>query len=128
MEKARVEVDRLNKLHRNLDSVVTSYISNMWLAKFYSMAEPGPIDNSSIICRHGGVLPRRAEAVSRLVTAVPSQVWSYLHAQFGGSGAVTSLQVCSTCREEERAEIRQKEFELKEFKMLHEDTNQNSDR
>lgn len=128
MEKARVEVDRLNKLHRNLDSVVTSYISNMWLAKFYSMAEPGPIDNSSIICRHGGILPRRAEAVSRLVTDVPSQVWSYLHAHFGGSGAVTSLQVCNTCREEERAEIRQKEFELKEFKMLHEDTNQNSDR
>jgi ubiquitin carboxyl-terminal hydrolase 20/33 len=128
MEKARVEVDRLNKLHRNLDSVVTSYISNMWLAKFYSMAEPGPVDNSSIICRHGGVLPSREEAVGRLVTAVPSQVWSYLHAQFGGSAAVTSLQVCNTCREEERAEIRQKEFELKEFKMLHEDKNQNSDR
>ena len=48
--------------------------------------------------------------------------------RFGGSGAVTSLQACNLCQEEEKAEMRQKEFELKEFKMLHDDKNQNSDR
>jgi len=128
MEEVRREVDRLNKQHSNIDSVVTSYISTAWLTKFYTMAEPGPIDNTSVICRHGGVLPGRVETATRLCTAVPSQVWSYLHTRFGGSGAVTSLLVCNLCLEEERAEIRQKEFELQEFKMLHEDKNQSSDR
>eukprot|EP00092_Neocalanus_flemingeri_P013617 GFUD01014686.1.p1 GENE.GFUD01014686.1~~GFUD01014686.1.p1 ORF type:complete len:869 (-),score=276.78 GFUD01014686.1:537-2954(-) len=128
MEEARREVDRLNKQHSQVDSVVTSYISTSWLAKFYTLAEPGPIDNSSVICRHGGVLPARVECAGRLCTAVPSQVWSYLHTRFGGSGAVTSLLVCNLCQEEERAEMRQKEFELQEFKMLHEDKNQSSDR
>ena len=128
MEEDRREVDRLNKQHSQLDSVVTSYISTAWLAKFYTLAEPGPIDNSSVICRHGGVLPDRVETVTRLCTAVPSQVWSYLHSRFGGSGAVTSLLACNICQEEKRAEMKQKEFELQEFKMLHEDKNQCSDR
>jgi len=128
IEEARLEVDRLNKQHSKGDSVVTSYISTLWLTKFYSIAEPGPIDNSSVICRHGGVLPGRVDAAGRLCTAVPSQVWSYLHARFGGSPAVTSLQSCNLCLEEEKALLRQKEFELKEFKMLHDEKNQNSDR
>ena len=81
MEEARREVDRLNKQHSKVDSVVTSYISTAWLAKFYTLAEPGPIDNSSVICRHGGVLPGRVESAGRLCTAVPSHVWSYLHAR-----------------------------------------------
>merc|ERR1712202_81369 len=34
----------------------------------------------------------------------------------------------NTCQEEKRAEMKQKEFELQEFKMLHEDKNQCSDR
>jgi hypothetical protein len=128
MDEARREVDRLNKQHSKVDSLVTSYISTLWLSKFYTLAEPGPIDNSSVICRHGGVLPSRVEAATRLATAVPRQVWSYLHMRFGGEGAVTTMLPCNTCMEEEKAEIRQKEFELKEFKMLHDDKNQNSDR
>jgi len=128
MEEARKEVERLNNQHNNLESVVKSYISTMWLAKFYTLADPGPIDNSSVICRHGGVHPNRVESASRLTTAVPSQVWSYLHARFGGSSAVTTLVACKICKEEEILEQRQKEFELKEFKMLHDDKSQNSDR
>ena len=84
MEEARREVDRLNKQNSKVDSVVTSYISTAWLTKFYTLAEPGPIDNTSVICRHGGVLPGRVETATRLCTAVPSQVWGYLHTRWVG--------------------------------------------
>ena len=41
--------------------------------------------------------------------------------RFWGEGAVSTMLPCNTCIEEEKAEVRQKEFELKEFKMLHND-------
>ena len=37
------------------DSLLRHYIANAWLAKLDTVAEPGPIDNSSVICQHGGV-------------------------------------------------------------------------
>ena len=55
--------------------------------------------------------------------------WNYLHImRFWGEGAVTTMMPCITCMEEEKAEVRQNEFELKEFRMLHDDKNQNCDR
>ena len=111
------------------DSVIKSYIATAWLSKFFTMSDPGPIDNSSVICRHGAVIPARAEHVSSLVTPVPSHVWSYLHGKYGGSAAVTNLVVCARCEEEERLEAEQKEYELQQFKVLHdEDKSQDSDR
>ena len=55
MEAIRSEVCRLSSVHSQTDSLLRHYIANSWLAKFATMAEPGPIDNSSVICRHGGV-------------------------------------------------------------------------
>ena len=55
MEAIRLEVCRLSSVHSQTDSLLRHYIANSWLAKFATMAEPGPIDNSSVICRHGGV-------------------------------------------------------------------------
>ena len=60
-------------------SLVKFYISNKWLNKFYTLAEPGPIDNNSVICRHGGVLPYRLDTAQYLCTAVPQPVWRFLH-------------------------------------------------
>lgn len=117
MERLREEVGRLSS--EESESLVEHYIANYWLAKFYSMAEPGPIDNSSVICQHGGVLPNRSESAVSLTTAVPPAVWSLLHSKFGGSPAVHSLAVCQPCLVMARAEHQQKEFELQEFKLLH---------
>jgi len=100
-------------------SLVKFYISNKWLNKFYTLAEPGPIDNSSVICRHGGVLPYRLDTAQYLCTAVPQPVWRFLHDRFGGSAAVNRLQRCDICYAEAEEEERQKQFQLEEFKKLH---------
>ena len=134
LRQARTEVS--HRLKKTVDDgVIKSYIATAWLNRFFTMSDPGPIDNSSVICRHGAVLPSRAENVSSLVTPVPSKVWSYLHERwtimkgnypsyvlvyffrFGGGAAVTSLSVCAKCEEEERLEAKQKEFELNQFKV-----------
>ena len=129
LEQSRAKVEHGMKKQEREESVITSYIATAWLTKFLTLSDPGPIDNSSVICRHGSVLPCRAAHLSSLVTPVPSQVWSYLHAKYGGSAAITNLQVCARCEEEERQEARQKEFELQQFKLLHEeDKNHESDR
>jgi len=119
MEVVRREVERLSSQHSKADSLVVHYIANSWLAKFATVAEPGPIDNSSVICRHGGVRHNRVETAAALCTAVPREVWTYLHSTFGGPSAVTKLQPCQICLAAAAAEQRQKEFELAEFKMLH---------
>ena len=120
LKQARIEVNHGLKKQTD-DSVIKSYIATAWLTKFFTMSQPGPIDNSSVMCRHGAVLPCRAAHVSELVTPVSSQLYSYLHTRHGGSAAITSLAVCSRCEEEERQEAEQKEFELQQFKELHEE-------
>lgn len=100
-------------------SLVKFYISNKWLNKFYTLAEPGPIDNSSVICRHSGVLPYRLETAHYLCTAVPPAVWRFLYDRFGGSVAVNRLQRCDICYLAAEEEERQKQFQLEEFKALH---------
>ena len=44
-----------NVIMSRSDSLLRHYIANAWLAKLDTVAEPGPIDNSSVICQHGGV-------------------------------------------------------------------------
>lgn len=101
------------------ESLVQYYVAQSWLVRFHTMAEPGPIDNSSVLCRHGGVLPHRLEAPERLCTALPFSAWKLLHERFGGAAAVTTLKGCSLCLAVARKEERQRQFELNEFKLLH---------
>jgi len=99
-------------------SLVKYYVSKPWLVKLNNMAEPGPIDNRSVLCPHGGVLPHRVDAADRLCTPLPPAAWRILHERFGGSAAVTSLKTCQACLAAARAEERQRHFELSEFKLL----------
>ena len=105
-------------------SLVQYYISRQWVNKLENFAEPGPIDNSDFLCRHGGVPPNKKEHVYNLVVALPRSVWELLYEQFGSihcgpSSACTRLYECITCRDEEIALTKQKAFELEEFKRLH---------
>ena len=105
-------------------SLVQYYISRQWINKLENFAEPGPIDNSDFLCRHGGVPPNKKEHVYNLVVALPRSVWELLYEQFGSihcgpTSACTRLYECTTCRDEEMALSKQKTFELEEFKRLH---------
>ncbi|KAI5638408.1 ubiquitin carboxyl-terminal hydrolase domain-containing protein [Phthorimaea operculella] len=79
------------------------YLSKQWINKFNTWAEPGPIDNSDFVCRHGGVRPDRAAHLPRLAARVPQSLWEFLYAQFGGGPAVSHAHECSVCA---RAAIR----------------------
>jgi ubiquitin carboxyl-terminal hydrolase 20/33 len=41
------KVDRLTKQHSKVDSVVTSYISTMWLSKLYTLAEQREVEEGN---------------------------------------------------------------------------------
>ena len=74
MEVVRSEVQRLSGQHSRSDSLLRHYIANAWLAKLDTVAEPGPIDNSSVICQHGGVRYNRVDTAAALCTAVHPEV------------------------------------------------------
>jgi len=102
------------------DSLVKYYVSNSWLVRFQNMSEPGEIDNSSVLCRHGGVLPQRIDTAEKLCTPLSLAAWKILYERFGGPAAVTNLKTCQICLAAARAEERQRQFELSEFKLLRE--------
>ena len=113
MELVRREVERLSAQHSRYpdhnhllishivimsrsDSLLRHYIANAWLAKLDTVAEPGPIDNSSVICQHGGVRFNRhivyifdahhnvsfcfrVDTAAALCTAVPREVLYHNH-------------------------------------------------
>lgn len=55
------------------------HISRQWINKFYTFAEPGPIDNSDFLCQHGGVIPERVNFVEQLAMSISQPVWEYLY-------------------------------------------------
>jgi hypothetical protein len=77
--RKNARMNPLQESNENDERLVQYYVSKAWLVRFYSMAEPGPIDNSSVLCRHGGVLPHRTEAPERLCQALPLSAWKLLH-------------------------------------------------
>jgi ubiquitin carboxyl-terminal hydrolase 20/33 len=110
---------QLSSLQREPNvSLVNYFVSNPWLVKLHNMAEPGQIDNSSVLCRHGGVLPQRIDTADSLCTPLPPTAWRILYERFGGSAAVTCLKPCQICLATARAEERQRQFELTEFQLL----------
>lgn len=119
IEPVREEVQMLLKEAQTAPSLVQFYVSRQWINKLENFAEPGPIDNSDFLCRHGGVLPTKSDHVYDLCVEFPQSAWNLLHSRFGGGPACTRLYECSHCRAELDALNRQKKFELEEFKQLH---------
>ncbi|KAE9413545.1 hypothetical protein Angca_005155 [Angiostrongylus cantonensis] len=91
MEMARAE--EIVKVH----SKSQLYISSEWLLKLSTFSDPGPVTNYSFLCRHGHLLPRRVDYLSRLCTPVPADLGYYLLNKFGGGPAVSELHYCLVC-------------------------------
>lgn len=51
-------------------------LSRKWLARFIWGEEPGPIDNSDVVCPHGFIVPY--DSVHLGATWVPGPVWDIL--------------------------------------------------
>ncbi len=99
--------------------VICTLFSNYSFIKMKNWSFLGPIDNSDFLCRHGGVLPQKSEYVYDLCLAFPQSIWELLQSQFGGGPPCTRLFECSQCRSDYDSLVKQKSFELEEFKRLH---------
>lgn len=79
-------------------SDIKFFISRQWLNRFNTFAEPGPIDNWSILCQHGNLLPNKAANFGDLLVPLPQALWDFFYAEFGG-GPVTNHPIeCDTCK------------------------------
>ncbi|XP_039297772.1 ubiquitin carboxyl-terminal hydrolase 20 [Nilaparvata lugens] len=102
-------------------------ISNQWITRFNTFAEPGPIDNSDLLCPHGRILPARETDFHHLITSVPETVWEYLYGKYGGGPICTldKLGLCDTCSNNnllaDGPPTSRTELEVREFSMLDEE-------
>lgn len=77
MDILRSKAHRLNCQQRSSD--IKFFVSRQWYNKFKTFAEPGPIDNWTLLCPHGGLPPYKAANVNRLVISLAQPVWDFLY-------------------------------------------------
>ncbi|KAL8178429.1 UNVERIFIED_CONTAM: Ubiquitin carboxyl-terminal hydrolase 33 [Gekko kuhli] len=114
-EEAKKERQKLSSLNVMEPSLLQFYISQQWLNKFRTFAEPGPISNNDFLCIHGGVPPHKATSVEDLVIMLPQNIWDNLYSRYGGGPAVNHLYVCHTCQMETEKIEKRRKMELEMF-------------
>ncbi|XP_030853729.1 ubiquitin carboxyl-terminal hydrolase 20 [Strongylocentrotus purpuratus] len=124
-EEANKERQRVIDLFEQEEpSFLHFYVSLQWLNKLNNFAEPGPITNHDFLCKHGGVQPRKASYVEKLVLKIPQPVWDHLYQTFGGGPAVNRLSPCSVCQAEMELLERRRKEEMETFITMNEEFQQ----
>ncbi|ETE70111.1 Ubiquitin carboxyl-terminal hydrolase 33, partial [Ophiophagus hannah] len=114
-EEAKKKRERVSSLNVMEPSLLQFYISRLWLNKFRTFAEPGPISNNDFLCIHGGVPPHKASFIEDLVVMLPQNIWDNLYSRYGGGPAVNHLYVCYTCQMETEKIEKRRKAELEMF-------------
>lgn len=79
-------------------SDIKFFVSKQWINRFNTFAEPGPIDNSSILCQHGSLLPNKVANVSDLLVPINQALWDFMYEKFGGGPVCNHPIECDTCK------------------------------
>lgn len=103
-------------------SDIRFFVSKQWLNKFYTFAEPGPIDNWALLCPHGALTPNKATIKSQLVVALPQPLWDYMYKKFGGGPACNHLYECDVCRRVAEELSQRQTVELEAFQQYKDET------
>ncbi|XP_070602297.1 ubiquitin carboxyl-terminal hydrolase 33 isoform X1 [Erythrolamprus reginae] len=114
-EEAKKKREKVSSLNVMEPSLLQFYISRLWLNKFRTFAEPGPISNNDFLCIHGGVPPHKASFIEDLVVMLPQNIWDNLYSRYGGGPAVNHLCVCYTCQVETEKIEKRRKTELEMF-------------
>uniref|UniRef100_A0A1I7WSL4 ubiquitinyl hydrolase 1 n=1 Tax=Heterorhabditis bacteriophora TaxID=37862 RepID=A0A1I7WSL4_HETBA len=96
-EEARSRIHQMISPEAIIKANSHLYISSEWLLRLNTFSQPGPVSNYDFLCRHGHLLPRRAEHISSLCTPVPAHLGQYLINRFGGGPIVSELHYCLVC-------------------------------
>lgn len=104
--------------HASYPSDIKFFVSKQWINRFNTFAEPGPIDNSSILCQHGSLLPNKSINVSDLLVPINQTLWDYLYEKFGGGPVCNRPIECDTCKSRAEDLERRQNNELAIFSEL----------
>lgn len=74
----RTQINANTSLNLEASLLRSSYISKQWLHKFKYFAEPGPIDNTDFLCKHGFVQPCFWPNIDKLVIPCSTDTWIFL--------------------------------------------------
>ncbi|XP_062559535.1 ubiquitin carboxyl-terminal hydrolase 20 isoform X2 [Armigeres subalbatus] len=96
-------------------SDIRFYISRNWLHRFNTFAEPGPIDNWTLLCPHGAFPPHKAPYFSKLVVPIPQILWDFLYKKFGGGPVCNHIFPCHICKKAAESLSRRQRAELEDF-------------
>ncbi|XP_058822207.1 ubiquitin carboxyl-terminal hydrolase 20 [Topomyia yanbarensis] len=96
-------------------SDIRFYISRNWLYRFNTFAEPGPIDNWTLLCPHGAFPPNKAPYFSKLVVPIPQGLWDFLYQKFGGGPVCNHIFPCHICKKAAESLSRRQRAELEAF-------------
>lgn len=99
-------------------SDIKFFVSKQWINRFNTFAEPGPIDNSSILCQHGSLLPNKTSDVSDLLVPINQTLWDFMYEKFGGGPVCNHLIECDTCKTRAEDLERRQNNELSIFSEL----------
>lgn len=99
-------------------SDIKFFVSKQWINRFNTFAEPGPIDNSSILCQHGSLLPNKAANVTDLLVPINQALWDYMYEKFGGGPVCNHPIECDTCKTRAEDLERRQNNELRIFSDL----------
>lgn len=99
-------------------SDIKFFVSKQWINRFNTFAEPGPIDNTSILCQHGSLLPNKSVNVSDLLVPINQTLWDFLYEKFGGGPVCNRPIECDTCKSRAEDLERRQNNELAIFSEL----------
>ncbi|XP_040176230.1 ubiquitin carboxyl-terminal hydrolase 20 [Anopheles arabiensis] len=102
-------------------SDIRFYVSRNWLHRFNTFAEPGPIDNWTLLCPHGAFPPNKASHFSKLVVPFPQALWDFLYKKFGGGPVCNHLSTCNICKKAAETLSRRQHYELETFTAFNDD-------
>lgn len=88
----------LNSHPYQSSSDIKFFVSKQWLNRYNTFAEPGPIDNWSILCPHGNLLPNKSANVADILVPLPQVLWEFLYDKFGGGPVCNHPIECDTCK------------------------------
>lgn len=102
-------------------SDIKFFVSKQWINRFNTFAEPGPIDNSSILCQHGNLLPNKAGEVSDLLVPINQELWDFMYEKYGGGPVCNHPVECDTCKSRARDLEHRQKNEMRIFSELWEE-------
>ncbi|PJF16913.1 Doa4p [Paramicrosporidium saccamoebae] len=97
------------------------YISREWYNRWCTMAEPGPLDNSELVCPHGYLSCEALVDPVELVQFLPIDAYNALSSRHGEVSEIAPLKspvVCAQCIEEEKALDARRKQEEKDIQSL----------